>query len=138
MRYGMLADVVVAFHAMYVGFVVFGLVAILIGYAYGWRWIRNPYFRILHLVAIGFVCLESIVGIDCPLTTLENVLRLGAGQDGYGDDFIGYWLDRLLFYNFPPWVFTIIYLAFGIVVLATLRLVPIRIAKTSASSPTDR
>src|SRR5579864_8493468 len=100
MRYGLLADVVVAMHAFYVGFVVFGLLAILIGHARGWRWVRNLYFRVLHLLAIAFVCAESIIGIDCPLTTLENGLRLGAGQNGYGGDFIGYWLDRLIFYDF--------------------------------------
>ena len=138
MRYGMLADVVVAIHAVYVGFVVFGLVAILVGYARGWRWVRNPYLRILHLAAIGFVCLESILGIDCPLTTLENALRLGAGQNGYGSDFVGYWLDRLLFYDFQPGMFTIVYLAFGLMVVGTMWLVPIRMRNPSTPSPTDR
>ncbi|HLI80497.1 MAG TPA: DUF2784 domain-containing protein [Candidatus Binataceae bacterium] len=137
MQYRLLADVVVAIHALYVGFVVFGLLAILAGRALGWRWIRNPYFRISHLAAIGFVCFESIIGVDCPLTTLENALRLGAGQSGYAGDFIGYWLDRLIFYDLPPRVFTIIYLAFGLLVVLTIWLVPIGIA-SSESSPTDR
>jgi Protein of Unknown function (DUF2784) len=133
MQYRLLADVVVGIHAAYVGFVLFGLVAILIGRAMGWRWVRDPYFRIAHLAAIGFVCLESIVGIDCPLTTLENGLRYAGGQNGYGADFIGYWLDRMIFFDFPRAVFTTIYLLFGLLVLATLWLVPIR-----RSSPTDR
>jgi hypothetical protein len=138
MRYGFLADVVVAIHALYVGFVVFGLIAILAGPTRGWQWVHNLYFRILHLAAMGFVCAESIIGIDCPLTTLENGLRLGAGQNGYGSDFIGYWLDRLIFYDFPPWIFTIVYLAFGLVVLSTLWLVPISMADRNITSPTDR
>jgi hypothetical protein len=133
MQYRLLADVVVGIHALYVGFVVFGLIAILLGRAIGWRWVRNPYFRILHLAAIGFVCLESIVGIDCPLTTLENGLRLAGGQNGYGADFIGYWLDRLIFYDVPPRVFMLIYLAFGLLVLSTFWLVPI-----GNHEPTDR
>jgi len=137
MQYRLLADVVVAIHAVYVGFVMLGLLAILVGRAMSWRWVRNPYFRILHLAAIGFVCAESIVGIDCPLTTLENGLRLGAGQNGYGGDFIGYWLDRLIFYDLSPRVFTVIYLAFGLLVLSTLWLVPIRFAPRHIS-PTDR
>src|SRR5450755_1797987 len=126
MRYRLLADVVVAIHALYVAFVLFGLAAILIGYAWGWRWVRNRYFRIIHLIAILLVCAESIIGIDCPLTTLENGLWLAAGQNGYGGDFIGYWLDNLIFFNFPPWVFTLIYCAFGAAVLSTLWLVPIQ------------
>jgi hypothetical protein len=138
MRYGFLADVVVAIHALYVGFVVFGLLAILLGYARAWRWVCNRYFRILHLAAIGLVCLESIIGIDCPLTTIENALRIDAGQYGYGSDFLGYWIDRLLFYDFPPRAFTIVYLAYGALVLATVWLVPIRITKASAPPPTDR
>lgn len=138
MRYRLLADVVVAIHALYVGFVVFGFVAILIGYARGWRWVRNLYFRILHLAAILFVCLQAIIGIDCPLTTLENALRLGAGQRGYGGDFISYWLDRLIFYDFPPPVFTAVYLAFGALVLATLWLVPIQTVTPPVGSSTDR
>jgi hypothetical protein len=129
MRYRILADMVVAAHTVYVAFVVFGLVAILIGYAANWRWVRNRYFRFLHLAAILLVCAEALLGIDCPLTTLENGLRFGAGQTGYAGDFIGYWLDRLIFYNFPPRVFMIIYLAFGAFVLSTFWLVPIRTAK---------
>jgi hypothetical protein len=138
MDYRFLADAVVAIHTFYVGFVVLGLLAILVGYRRNWGWVRNRYFRILHLAAIGLVCIESIVGIDCPLTTLENGLRLGAGQNGYGDDFIGYWLDRIIFYDFPPWVFTMTYLAFAGAVLATIWLVPIRFAPPRATSPTDR
>jgi len=138
MRYGFLADVIVAIHAVYVGFVVFGLLGILLGYARGWRWVGDPYFRILHLAAIGFVCLESIIGIDCPLTMLENALRLRAGQNGYRTDFMGYWLDRMIFYDFPPRVFTIVYLVFGLMVFGTMWLVPIRMRNPSEVSPTDR
>jgi len=133
MQYRLLADVVVGIHALYVGFVVFGLVAILLGRATGWRWVRNPYFRIVHLAAIGFVCAESLFGIDCPLTTLENGLRFAGGQRGYGADFIGYWLDRLIFYYVPPRVFMVIYLAFGLLVLSSFWLVPI-----GNHPPTDR
>ena len=138
MPYGVLADVVVAIHALYVGFVIFGLVAILVGYARNWRWVRNPYFRIAHLAAIGLVCLEAIVGMVCPLTNLENALRVAAGQSTYRADFIGYWLDRLIFYDFPPLVFTIVYLAFGALVLATFWLIPIRIDAPSRELSTDR
>lgn len=138
MSYRFLADVVVGVHALYVAFVVFGLAAILIGYARGWRWVRNRHFRILHLAAILLVCAESIIGIDCPLTRLENALRFQAGENGYGRDFFGYWIDKLIFYDFPGWVFATIYLAFGAVVVSTLWLVPLRPAKPENASPTDR
>lgn len=138
MRYGILADVVVAIHALYVGFVVFGLVAILVGYARGWRWVGNFYFRVLHLASIAFLCVESIAGIDCPLTTLENALRIAAGSGVYGNSFIGYWLDRLIFYDFPPRAFTVVYLALGALVFSTVWLAPIRVRNRSRPASTDR
>jgi hypothetical protein len=138
MRYGVLADVVVAIHAVYVGFVVFGLLAILIGYARRWRWVRNPYFRILHLAAILFVVGESVLGIDCPLTVLENTLRVRAGETPYAGQCIGYWLDKLIFYNLPIWVFTTLYSGFSAVIIATLWLVPIEFVRHRRVSPTDR
>jgi hypothetical protein len=138
MAYGILADVVAAFHALYVGFVVLGLVAIWIGYARGWRWVRYPIFRILHLASILFVLAQTVLGIDCPLTTLENTLRLRAGQTPYPGQFIGYWLDRLIFYNFPMWVFTALYFGFSAAVVATLWLVPIEYSRPRRLSPTDR
>lgn len=125
MRWRILADVVVAIHAAYIAFVVLGLVAILAGYARGWRWVRNPYFRGAHLAAILFVCAEALAGIACPLTTLEDALRVRGGEFGYPADFIGYWLDRIIFYNAPAWVFTMLYLGFGALVIATFWLVPI-------------
>ncbi len=71
----MLADLIVVFHASYVSFVVLGLVAILVGAALHWRWVRNFWFRIAHLAAIGVVVLESLAGIPCPLTVWESQLR---------------------------------------------------------------
>jgi hypothetical protein len=120
------ADFVVVIHACYVAFVVFGFVAILIGWAIGWSWVRNFYFRIVHLAAILLVCCEALIGTTCPLTVWENVLRAKGGQSGYSRDFIGYWIDSLIFYNAPPWMFTTIYLTFGAVVLLAFWLVPIQ------------
>ena len=34
-----------------------------------------------------------------------------------GQSFFGYWLSRLLYYRAPPWVFTMVYTLFGLVVL---------------------
>ena len=58
---------------------------------------RSP--RAAHLAMILLVCAEALVG--CAFTRLENVLRLRGGETGYTRDFIGYWLDRLIFYNAP-------------------------------------
>ena len=93
----MLADLIVVFHAAYVSFVVLGLVAILVGIAFRWKWVRNPWFRWIHITMIGIVVAEALAGIPCPLTVWERQLREGAGQVAYAGDFIGYWTHRLLF-----------------------------------------
>ena len=122
----MLADLLVVTHAAYFSFVVLGLVAILAGVAFGWKWVRNPWFRWIHISMIGIVVAEGIAGIPCPLTVWERRLRESAGQVAYAGDFIGYWTHRLLFYRFKPWVFTVVYTAFGLVVLAAFILAPPR------------
>jgi len=124
MLWRLTADIVVAIHAAYVAIVVVGFAAILIGSAAQWRWVRNFYLRAVHLAMILLVCAEALVG--CAFTRLENVLRLRGGETGYTRDFIGYWLDWLIFYNAPPWVFTAAYLTFGMLVLLTLWFIPAR------------
>ena len=125
-EYTMLADAVVIVHAAYVAFVVGGLIAILIGGAMGWRWTRSFGFRAAHLAAIALVCIESVVGVMCPLTSLEDWMRERGGGARYTGDFIGHWAHRLIFYNFPPWMFTIVYIAFAAVVAITFILLPPR------------
>src|SRR6516164_5076200 len=118
MLYNPAADAVVVLHAAYVLFVVLGQVAILIGLVCRWKWVRNMWFRWLHLAAISLVVAESLLGIVCPLTTLENWLRARGGHAGYGGDFIGHWVHELLFYDAPGWVFTVVYSVFGLLVVA--------------------
>ncbi len=121
-----LADVVLAIHAAFIVFVVFGFGAILLGVARGWGWVRNFTFRLLHLFSIAFVCAEVLTGEMCPLTVLESELRRRAGQSPYPGDFITYWLHRLIYYNWPPWVFGALYLSFGALVVLAFVLAPPR------------
>jgi hypothetical protein len=121
-----LADVVVVAHTAYFSFVVLGLVAILAGIAFRWKWIRNPWFRWIHISTIGIVVAEALAGIKCPLTVWERQLRLGAGQVAYAGDFIEYWTHRLLFCHFEPWVFTVAHVAFGLAVLGAFIIAPPR------------
>ena len=117
--YRILADIVVAFHFAYVGFVVFGLVVTLAGAALGWDWVRNFWFRALHLAMIGIVVAEAWLGIVCPLTTWEKDLRQLAGQTAYRGDFIANLLHDAMFFQADPWVFTLGYTLFGLAVLLT-------------------
>jgi len=121
-----LADAIVVFHACYVAFIVLGLVVVLLGIAFRWGWVRNLPFRLIHLTMIAIVVVEALMGIPCPLTVWEDQLRRQAGQSTYPGDFLGYWAHRLIFYRAEPWVFTVIYMSFGLAVLATFLLAPPR------------
>ena len=104
-----LADVIVVFHACYVGFVVFGLAAILAGLVFRWEWVRGFWFRVVHLLTIGIVTVEALLGVPCPLTTWEHALRSRAGEQAVEGDFIADWMHRLIFFRAEPWVFTVGY-----------------------------
>ena len=118
----MIADAILVVHFGIVLFIVGGLVAVWIGAALGWRWIRNPWFRYAHLGAIVVVAGEALVGIACPLTLWEDALRGG----GRAESFVGRWVRWLLFYEAPEWMFTATYVAWAIATLLTLRAVPPR------------
>ena len=126
MSYGFLADVIVAIHVVYMVFVVFGQIAIMVGAVLKWGWIRNPWFRVSHLLAILIVALEALLGVACPLTTWEYDLRMAAGQPVSGGSFVGRLLHNVLFYDLPPWIFTTCYVAFALLVLVTLCWAPPR------------
>ncbi|HKI99496.1 MAG TPA: DUF2784 domain-containing protein [bacterium] len=122
MQSPLLADVVVLLHLLYVGFVVAGFVAVPLGWALDWGWVRSRTLRRLHLAAIALVALEALVGVVCPLTEWEAWLR-GSRVPG---TFVGRLVHAVLFYNLPGWVFTAAYVALTVLALALYRLVPPR------------
>lgn len=124
--YNSLADLTLLAHVALVVFVVLGQVVIVIGWARRWGWTRGAAFRFAHLASIIVVMLETWFGVACPLTVLESHWRRLAGQAGYASSFIGVWLDRLLFYDAPDWLFTTVYTLFALAVLATFLLYPPR------------
>ena len=118
----MLADAVLAVHFAIAAFIVLGLPAVWAGAGLGWAWVRNRAFRYLHLAAIAFVAAEALLGIACPLTVWEDLLRGGARPES----FVARWVNRLLFYEAPDWLFTSAYVAWTAATLATLYFVPPR------------
>ena len=98
-------------------FVVGGLVVVVAGNWLRWRWVNQLWFRLAHLAAIAVVVLQAWLGQYCPLTTFESWLRVQAGAAAYERSFIEHWLQRLIFYEAPFWVFTVAYTAFAVLVL---------------------
>jgi hypothetical protein len=117
--YQLAADAVLLLHALFVLFVVLGLLLVFAGRVFEWAWVRNPWFRLLHLVAIAVVVAQAWLSVICPLTTIEMWFRSRAGDATYSGAFIAHWLETALYYQAPPWVFVVCYTAFGALVLAS-------------------
>lgn len=125
--YLVLADLTLIVHAAFVVFVIVGLLLIWIGRFRRWAFVRNVWFRLAHLAAIGVVAAESLAGCVCPLTTWEDKLRLLAGgKERYQGSFIQHWLHRVMFFDLNEKVFTVVYAVFFLAVALSLWFVPPR------------
>jgi hypothetical protein len=116
----MLADLILVIHFAFVLFVAGGLPLVWVGAALDWRWVRNRRLRLAHLAAIVYVAAEAVIGVLCPLTVWEDALR-GVREE---KSFVARWLHRLMYYEWPEWVFTTLYVTFALAVVATWWLVP--------------
>ncbi|MCA3154602.1 MAG: DUF2784 domain-containing protein [bacterium] len=139
LSYQLLADAVLLLHFAVVLFVVGGLAAVVVGNLRAWRWVNSLWFRLAHLAAIGVVVVQSLLGKLCPLTVLESWLRERAGASAYTTSFIENWVQRVLFYEAPFWVFTLSYMVFGLlVVVAWWRYPPRMRSQHRQASAADR
>jgi len=118
LTYQLLADAVLVVHFAVVVFVVGGLVLVVAGNVRHWQWVNLRWLRLMHLAAIGVVIVQSWLGELCPLTTLESWLRQRAGVEGYKASFIEHWVQRILYFQAPFWLFASVYTLFGLLVLA--------------------
>ncbi len=116
-----LANLVAIVHLAYFAFVVLGFAGIVTGAFRHWKWVRNSWFRILHLLAIYIVLAEDVIGLVCPLNVAETGLRTSARVPESG---VGRVLDRLLYHTIHGTALDIIYWSLGIASLALLVLVP--------------
>ncbi|MCI4568789.1 DUF2784 domain-containing protein [Lysobacter sp. CFH 32150] len=119
-----LADAILMLHVGIVAFVVLGQFAVLLGAWCYWAWVRNVWFRLVHVLLMVFVVVQAWLGALCPLTTWEQHLRSLAGQASYRESFIEHWLSRLIFFEAPWWAFVTTYTGFAALVVATWWWVP--------------
>ncbi len=87
MAYNLLADLVVLIHFLFVLFSLLGALLVI-------RWRKIMW---LHLPAAFWAAAVEFTGKICPLTPLENWLRIQGGGAAYSGDFIGQYLLRLLY-----------------------------------------
>jgi hypothetical protein len=132
--YSVLADAILLVHFAFVAFVLLGFVLIWVGYFCRWPFVHNFRFRLLHLLAIGLVLAESLLGFICPLTTWEHQLRIRGGEGaGYEGSFIQHWLGRLLFHEWDERTFTFLYASFFLFVVLTFWIVRPRWPRRSSA-----
>jgi hypothetical protein len=131
--YALAADILVVIHILYVAYVVVGVVVILIGLRRKWMWVRNPWFRCTHLIAILIVVYELIVKANCPLTTWEMQLRGSAGEPTNQTTFMDRLLSFILVADAPQWLVTDLYFAFGIAIVLLFVFAPPRWKKIRQS-----
>lgn len=113
------ADLMLVSHAVFVAFIVFGLLLVYAGGAMAWQWVRSPWFRLLHLAGISYVVVQTWLGLPCPLTVWEITLREKGGDVVYSGSFIAHWIEQLLYYQAPDWIFLLGYTSFGLLTLGS-------------------
>lgn len=116
------ADAILAAHLAIILFNIFGLVAVPIGAACGWRFVRIRWWRVLHVALLAAVALQAALGRACVLTLWQARLADAAPPA----PLIMSWVDRAIFWPLPIWVFAALYLLVFGYALLLLRLVPPR------------
>ncbi len=105
---GLFADIILIFHFCVVIFITLGFFLVPIGYKLEWSWVKNRKLRTVHCGMMVFVTLETLFGMTCPLTLIENNLR-GVNQS---KSFIAYWIEQIIYWDFPIQFFLILYFIF--------------------------
>ncbi|MCI8212880.1 hypothetical protein AUC61_25435 [Pseudomonas sp. S25] len=87
MLYRLGADAVLVIHLLFIVFVLFGGLLVL-----RWSWVM-----VLHIPAMIWGAVVEFFHFYCPLTPLENALRVRAGGEGYDGGFIEHYLIALIY-----------------------------------------
>ena len=101
----LIADFILLFHFCIVIFISFGFILIPVGYSFDWIWIKKRYLRLLHAGMMSFITFETLLGMICPLTIIENNLR-GINEN---HSFISMWVSEIIYWNLPSKFFVILY-----------------------------
>jgi hypothetical protein len=108
-------------HLVVIAFNIFGLIAIPLGAWRGWGFVRVRWWRALHLLSFAVVAVQALLGRACFLTIWQDRL---AGRTGSQPLIMG-WINHVIFWPLPVWVFAAGYLLLFAYVLALWKLVPV-------------
>ena len=100
------SEIVLFFHFIVFLFITVSFFLIPFGYFQKWKWVKNKYYRLTHLVLMGIILIETILGFMCPLTILENFLRNNIEVDNNLTQII----HQIMYWNLPNYQFIILYI----------------------------
>ena len=104
----LIADFVLLVHFCIVLFISFGFFLIPVGYSFDWIWIKKRHLRLLHAGMMSFITFETLLGMACPLTILENNLR----DINENQLFVSKWMSEIIYWDFPSKFFIVLYCIF--------------------------
>jgi Protein of Unknown function (DUF2784) len=117
-----LSQAILAVHLVVIAFNVAGLIAIPVGAALGWRWVRVRWWRALHVASWAVVAVQAALGRACFLTLLQDELTGSGAQP----PLIERWVERVIYWPLPIWVFSAIYTMLFAAVIGLWWAVPTR------------
>lgn len=124
MSHKIFADTIIVVHFLYILFMLLGFLLTIYAVLFREKFFDRWLFRSLHLLGIFYVASLSILGKYCPLTILENELRLRYEVSlVYSGSFIVHYLEKLVYPDVNPLVIQIptVFLAIFTIVVFIIR-----------------
>ena len=100
------SEIILFIHFLIFLFITLSFILIPVGYFQKWKWVKNKYYRSMHLILMGIISIETILGFMCPLTILENYLRDDIKVDNKFTEIV----HQILYWNLPNYQFIILYI----------------------------
>lgn len=110
----MAAIIVLAIHLAIIAFNVAGCVLIPLGAWLGWPWVREFWWRLAHLLSFAVVAAQALLGRACFLTIWQDELS----GTTHVQPLIEQWINGLIYWDLPLWVFAAAYVAVFVYVVA--------------------
>ena len=127
------ATLILLVHLAIVAFNIFGLIVVPIGSLLRWDFVRGFWWRFAHVLSLAVVALQAVLGRACFLTIWESALRADAGPSTV-PPMIATWINSVLYWPLPLWVFAAGYLGVLLYALMLWRWVPPRLGATEHAS----
>jgi hypothetical protein len=106
---------ILALHLAIIVFNIAGCVLVPIGAWRRWRWVREFWWRLAHLVSFAVVAAQALAGRACFLTIWQADL---SGASGNVHPLIASWVNRIIYLPLPLWVFAVAYVLVFLYVIA--------------------